>query len=151
MTVPAFDRNGNLPPGIHKTTIGEIAARFAWNERRHRLWEGFRRAAANLAAAGVKKIWLGGSFVTSKDDPNDVDGCWDYMPSQLDTSKLDPVFLDTSPPRQAMKRRYGVDLLISWRRLTDPEAHGTTVLEFFQKDQEGNAKGVLLLELVSDQ
>ncbi len=124
----------------------EIALRFGWNETRRRLCEGLGRAVANLADAGVKKVWIGGSFVSSKDDPNDVDGCWDYVPA-VDASKLDPVFLGTAPPRSAMKRTYGVDFLVSWRRLVDPEAEGATVLEFFQKDQDGNPKGILLLEL----
>jgi hypothetical protein len=147
MTIPAFDHNGNLPPGVYRTTMAEIATRFAWNEKRRRLSEGLGRALANLAAAGVKEVWIAGGFVSSKDEPNDVDGCWDYTPAALDVSKLDPVFLDTAPPRDAMKRAYGVDFLISWRRLADPEAHGATVLEFFQKDQDGNPKGILLLKL----
>lgn len=146
MTIPAFDHNGNLPPGVYRTTMAEITNRFAWNEKRRKLCKGLGRAVANLGAAGVRRVWIAGGFVSSKDEPNDVDGCWDYVPGDLDVSRLDPVFLDRDPPREAMKRVYGVDFLISWRSLADPEAHGATVLEFFQKDQDGNAKGILLLE-----
>lgn len=144
MTIPAFDDNGNLPPGIYTTTLGEIMTRFAWNENRRKLCSGLERAVENLAESGVRKAWIAGGFVSSKDDPKDVDGCWDYVASAVNVSKLDPVFLNTAPPRQAMRRRYGVDFLISWRRLADPEAQGSTVLEFFQTDQDGNAKGKVL-------
>jgi len=147
MIIPPFDANGNLPPGVHKTTVREIASRFGWNEKRRELCAGLERAIKSLAAAGVKRVWIDGSFVTSKDRPNDVDGCWDYVPTAVDASKLDPVLLDFTPPRTAMKSKYGVDFMIAWQRLADPEAHGGTVLDFFQEDEDGNAKGILLLEL----
>ena len=104
-------------------------------------------AIQNLAEAGVKRVWIGGSFVSDKDEPNDVDGCWDDLPGPVDVSKLDAVFLETSPPRSSMRRKYGVDFLIARRRLADREAQGGTVLDFFQTDRDGNARGVLLLEL----
>jgi len=145
--IPDFDANGNLPPGIHKTTLPEVRARFAWSAKREKLCSGLSRAIRNLAEAGVKKLWIGGSFVSEKDEPNDVDGCWDDLPGPVDVSKLDAVFLETSPPRSSMKRKYGVDFLIARRRLADREAQGGTVLDFFQTDRDGNARGVLLIEL----
>ena len=83
-------------------------------------------------------------FTTAKDAPNDVDGCWEYH-AAVDVDELDPVFLDTSPPREAMKTKYGVDLLISGAPLVD--AGGQTVEEFFQEDRDGNRKGILLLHI----
>jgi len=99
----------------------------------------------------VKRVWIGGSFVSDKDEPNDVDGCWDDLPGPVNVSKLDAVFLETSPPRSSMQRKYGVDFLIARRRLADREAQGGTVLDFFQRDRDGNARGVLLIELGAQQ
>ncbi|NQU25599.1 MAG: hypothetical protein HQ567_30300 [Candidatus Nealsonbacteria bacterium] len=144
--IPDFDANGNLPPGIHKATLSEIRAKLAWNTKRQELLDGLARAIQNLAEAGVKRVWIGGGFVSDKEEPSDVDGCWDDLPGPVDVSKLDNVFLDTRPPRERMKSKYGVDFLIARRRLQDPEAQGGTVLDFFQKDSNGNAKGVLLIE-----
>ena len=145
--IPTFDANGNLPPGVHKATLSEIQAKLAWNAKREELVEGFAQAIRNLADAGVKRVWIGGSFVSEKEEPNDIDGCWDDRPGPIDVSKLDDVFLDTRPPRERMKNKYGVDFLIARLRLGDREARGGTVLNFFQKDRNGNAKGVLLIEL----
>lgn len=125
----------------------EIRAKLTWTTKRKRMFNGLRSAIRNLAAAGVKRVWIGGSFVSDKDEPNDVDGCWDDLPGPVDVSKLDAVFLDTRPPRSSMKRKYGVDFLIARWRLADRQAQGGTVLDFFQMDREGNARGIILIEL----
>ena len=144
MTIPGFNANGNLPPGLHRVTLEEIRIHFTWNAKRKRLLGGLIRALKNLAQAGVKKVWIDGSFVTDKNEPVDIDGCWEYHPS-VDVDRLDKVFLDLNPPRTSMKKKYGVDFLISTRSLLDGQ--GKTVLEFFQQDRDGNQKGILLVEI----
>lgn len=143
--IPKFDANGNLPSGVYHVTLKDIGGRLVWNARRKRLFSGLKRAIANLAAAGVKKVWIDGSFVTPKDKPNGIDGCWEYDQS-VNVNKLDAVFLDRAPPREAMRRKYGVDFLISARPLVD--APGKTVEEFFQVDKDGNPKGILIVEVL---
>ena len=101
-------------------------------------------ALGNLSSAGVNRIWINGSFITDKDEPEDVDGCWEYEQS-VDVNKLDAVFLEINPPRKAMKEKYDVDFLISTMMLID--AKGKTVLDFFQLDRNGNRKGILLVEI----
>lgn len=144
MTIPGFDAYGNLPPGLHRVTLEEIRIRFTWNTKRKRLFGGLIRALKNLAQAGVKKVWIDGSFVTDKNAPADIDGCWEYQQS-VDVNKLDRVFLDFNAPRTSMKKKYGVDFLISTVSLLDGQ--GKTVLEFFQQDRDGNQKGILLVEI----
>jgi uncharacterized protein DUF6932 len=72
--LPPFDEHGNLPAGIHRCTIEELAARFGSGseERLTELSEllGFIAAAQR---AGVRRLLVNGSFVTSKSAPNDVD------------------------------------------------------------------------------
>ena len=139
---PDFDENGNLPPGVYEVSLQDIGIRFTWTDRRKKLFEGLKLAIDNLTKANVKKVWIDGSFVTSKDDPNDIDGCWQYEKG-VDADKLDPVFLDMHPPREAMKKKYGVDFLISGVLISD--SAGNTIEEFFQIDRDGNKKGILLL------
>ena len=146
IVLPAFDANGNLPPGVYRVSMQEIRARFAWNATRRRLLDGLTRAVASLAAAGVRRVWIDGSFVTAKEEPNDIDGCWEPGP-EVAADRLDPVFLDTTPPRKAMRREYGVDFLIAGTRLFDMAARGMTVESFFQFDRNLRRKGILLLEI----
>jgi hypothetical protein len=140
-SIPDFDENGNLPPGIYDVSLRDIERHFTWTDRRKQLFEGFKRAIANLTKAKVKKVWVDGSFVTSKDDPNDIDGCW-QADEYVDADLLDPVFLDMHPPREAMKVKYGVDFLIAGVPIAD--SPGNTIEEFFQIDRDDNKKGILL-------
>ena len=74
-----------------------------------KLMKGLRAAASNFEKAGVKTLWINGSFITRKLDPNDIDGCWEYT-SKVNTKVLDPVFLRT---RKEMKAKYGLDFFIA--------------------------------------
>ncbi len=142
--IPNFDENGNLPPGVYRVSLEDVKARFTWNKRRRHLFDGLAAAVANLAAAGVATVWVDGSFTTSKEEPGDIDGCWDYLPI-VDVDALDPVFLDFDPPRAAMKRKYDVDFLVSGVRLED--ATFQRVEDFFQSDRDGNPRGILVIEI----
>lgn len=142
--IPAFDVNGNLPPGIYNVSIADIERRFTWTPRRFKLFKGLIRALANLSAAGVEKVWIDGGFITNDPYPNDVDGCWEYKPG-MKVDKLDKVFLDWNHPREAMKRKYGVDFFVKGVPLTD--AGNKPVEEYFQEDRDGNAKGILVVDI----
>lgn len=144
--IPDFDDNGNLPPGVYVVSIDEIERSFTWTTIRRQLFGGLKRALANLAVAGVKRVWIGGSFVTADPHPDDVDGCWEPNES-MDVNELDNVFLDTRPPRQSMKNKYGVDFLNACAVLADPDAQGQTVQDYFQEDRNGNPKGILIVEI----
>ena len=125
-------------------SLEDIGTRFVWNRSRKALFDGLTEAMRNLARAGVRRVWINGSFVTDKDEPNDIDGCWEQH-SGVDANRLDPVFLDTDSPRESMRKKYGVDFLIAGTALTD--AAEETVESFFQEDRNGNSKGILLVEI----
>lgn len=140
--IPDFDGNGNLPPGQYVVELGDIEKKLTWSQRRKDLFEGLRKVVINLAMAGVKRIYVDGSFTTTKEDPGDIDGCWEPN-GQMDCTKLDPVFLDLNPPRMRMKQKYGVDFLIA-----GAQAHpgGPLVQDFFQMSRDADRKGILVLE-----
>jgi len=141
--IPSPNVRGELPPGIHAATLDEIEAIFAMTFRRRTLFDGLRRAVQNLQATGVHRIFIDGSFVTTKADPNDIDGCWEWH-SEVDVDRLDPVFLDFSRHRQAMQEKYGVDFCIAnWVEA----GSGLTFLEFFQRNRSDEPKGIVMLTL----
>lgn len=131
-----------LPPGVHIATLDEIRQRFAINEKRRRLFEGFRRSVEALRRAGCKAIFLDGSFVTDKTEPGDFDVCWD--PVGMDPNKLDPVFLDFSQRRKRQKEKFGGEFFPS-----SAKADGSSAfLDFFQKDKNtGHPKGIIKIQL----
>lgn len=72
--LPAFDDFGNLPPGIHLCSVGEIVARFgSGSEEREAEISELLRFIEAAKASGVRRLLVNGSFVTGKLAPNDVD------------------------------------------------------------------------------
>src|ERR1700753_2039955 len=66
-----------LPIGIHKATIDEIESVFAYNLFRKEIFSGLLLLIEDLKTIGCNTIYLNGSFVTSIQQPNDVDVCWE--------------------------------------------------------------------------
>lgn len=119
MAIPALNDNGELVEGEHEATLNEVEAVYGLSSaRRELLMRDLRKAADNLQQAGVKKIWIDGSFVTGKEEPNDIDGCWEYNDA-IDLTVIDPVFLGRDA-RDKTKAKYGLDFLL--RRMSKREA-----------------------------
>jgi hypothetical protein len=72
--LPEFDKNGNLPPGIHVTAIDVVIERFSRPRytKRGPLSEHlktFFEFVSNFAVG----IYIDGSYITTKLVPNDID------------------------------------------------------------------------------
>lgn len=140
--IPPFDRRGNLPPGIHAATWPEFVARFGGTAHRVKLLDRLWGAMASLRDAGCKRLYVDGSFVSAKQVPNDFDGCWEL--EGVDPEKVDPTLLDFEDIRAAQKKTFGGELFIAdWRA----EPSGTCFVEFFQRDRDGNNKGIIAIDL----
>lgn len=135
-----------LPPGIHLATLAEVEMRFASNPKRRVQFSGFVAAIFSLRAAGCRRAFLDGSFVTAKPRPGDYDACWD--PTGVDPSFLDPVLLTFENNRAAQKAKYHGELFPS----TIPaDRAGTIFVEFFQVDRfTGAPKGIVAINLLAD-
>ena len=72
--LPPFDESGNLPRGIHRSSIEEIVDRFGHGspEREVEIRE-LMELIAWAKQHDVRRLIINGSFVTEKRDPNDVD------------------------------------------------------------------------------
>ena len=73
--LPAFQHDGTLPEGLHLAPEDEVFARFATpSTRRQWLGEQLRSLLALAQSTGqLARVCLGGSCVTSKEGPNDLD------------------------------------------------------------------------------
>jgi len=73
--LPAFNQDGNLPEGVHRATKAEVLSRFATTSARRKwLGERLRNLLEMARATGkLERVVLWGSFVTSKESPNDLD------------------------------------------------------------------------------
>jgi hypothetical protein len=137
-TDPGEDGRYQLPPGIHVATWPELVERFGTNQRRREILAGLLLALQALKAAGCQRVYVDGSFVTSKEMPGDFDGCWDHTGVDFDT--LDPVLLDFDGHREAQKAKFEGEMFIA-------DAPGNRFLEFFQLDRNGRPKGIIQINL----
>jgi hypothetical protein len=132
----------NLPNGIHWVDYESFFTYFDTNSTRKRLLKGLKRAISSLRKAGCKEVYTGGSFITSKDFPDDFDGCWGI--EGVNPELLDPVLLDFTNGRAAQKAKYGGELFPAEGIEL---GSGKTWLEFFQQDRNGKPKGIVGIRL----
>ena len=144
--IPRFTDEGLLPPGVHETSLEELEESMGWGRKRRGLLEGLEETLELMASCGVTRVYLDGSFVTDKDRPNDIDGCYDLAEdvSAEDLGCLPPIFPPSASNRAEAKRRFGVDFFPA---AATELGSGQPFLRFFQTDREGRERGVLLVDL----
>lgn len=75
MPLPDFTESGDLPSGVYAATLAETVARFGTDsDRRKRLALRLERIHRVSSQTGhLSRFVVFGSFVSDKDEPNDVD------------------------------------------------------------------------------
>ena len=74
--IPPLNDDGFLPPGRWGASLDEVRSYFAQDpsSRRAEVWAEFESALRLLrSAVRVSRVWVGGSFVSVKEEPGDVD------------------------------------------------------------------------------
>ncbi|RSQ72096.1 DUF6932 family protein [Acinetobacter baumannii] len=134
-----------LPPGEHLATFKEIEQKLAFNAHRKNLFDGLINAAQHLAMAGCQYLFLDGSYVTEKDLPGDFDGCWEV--SNVDLSKVDPIFINLRFGRMEQKRQFGGELFPN----VIEGSSGKIFREFFKNEKHTDKeKGIIVIDLQSE-
>lgn len=98
-------------------------------------------------AAGIRDIYIDGSFCTAKPDPGDIDG-YRVEPDPGVYDRIDPYWIDFEvvfiPKARKMRWRmwadHGVEFFI--HPLMDA-APGVGFPQFFRQDREGRPRGVV--------
>ena len=75
MPIPAFDRFGLLPGGIHECTLKEVEVDLAWNDERRRLTallQEFIAVELTPRFTTVPPVVLDGSYVSQKASPSNI-------------------------------------------------------------------------------
>ena len=75
MALPEFNQFGDLPPGVYKTSLDEVADRFISGTGRRGIVTQKLRHIYDLAkrTGHLNRLVIFGSYITSKPEPNDVD------------------------------------------------------------------------------
>jgi len=141
--IPMFDKRGYLPEGKpYIVTWEEFETRFGNNDHRKRLLSGLKMALDNLKQAGCCKVYIDGSFITTKENPGDWDACWEIQ--GVDSKLLDPVIIDADFQPHKLTEKYFGDLFLQAPRLP-----GGNFVNYFQKDRDGKRKGIVVINLAT--
>src|SRR5690349_4073289 len=75
MTLPAFNEEGDLPPGVYQATLSEVLERFGQGTgQRSAVADRLSRLYQLASSTGqLARFVVFGSFITAKSEPNDVD------------------------------------------------------------------------------
>ena len=136
-----FNKDLVLPPGIHEMDWEAFYEFFSFSPRRKKLLEGLKKVVDILQETGCSVIYIDGSFVTKKLEPNDWDACFDCPPIKIsDILKRYPLY-----KRDEQKRLYGGEL---YHIQTKADQHGTKFLDFFQQiTNTVKKKGIVKIKL----
>lgn len=75
MSLPDFDKDGYLSPGIHAASLAEVVGRFGTASKARNKQAGLLRQVVEAAKAytTIKRVLVWGSFVSTKPEPADLD------------------------------------------------------------------------------
>jgi len=126
-------------------TIEEFEVIFGKTSHRLKLISGLKLGMSELKNCGCKRVFVDGSFTTNKEVPGDFDACWDITGADLNKIQSEyPTLLDFFEDRKNQKAKYYGEFFPAQVK-ADPY---NLYIEFFQKDRDGNPKGIIQLDLI---
>ena len=100
MPIPSLNSHGLLPSGVFDCTLGEIDAIFAWNSHRKGLLKDFEACwTGEIRANFSEPLYFNGSFVTDKEQPDDIDVVLDLCQASDATKWQGLVFMQQHQTR----------------------------------------------------
>ncbi len=129
--MPTLRRNGTLPRGVHPATMAEVLQAYpSINQQRQILNDSLQRAVIELRKLEpTLVIFVDGSYITNKAEPNDVD-LLIKIDRFLETEIID--YLEQACPVEAVSLDINVE----------PTTQ-TYLFDLFTTDDLGRAKGII--------
>jgi hypothetical protein len=141
--IPEFTDDGLPPEGVHQATLEEVKKRFGEGLRRKQLLRNLDTVLTQMRNCGVDRVYLGGSFVTDKPRPSDIDGCFDLTP-KVDQKRMIPFLPVTAANRAMAKMIHKAEFFPS--QMVERRS-GAPFKEFFQRDLSGVRKGIVAIKV----
>jgi hypothetical protein len=127
--------------GVHLTDWEDFKKNFGYNQHRQNLLENLLKGLKVLYQYGCKEVCVGGSFVTNKANPVDVDVC--YENSHMNWNGLKKhytEFFDVNDGAKKQKALYKSEFY-------PYNSYEDYFYTFFQTDKDGNRRGMVKLYL----
>jgi hypothetical protein len=139
--IPNLKKSGLLPTGFHHATWEEFEEKFAINQHRQVLLKELRKGLTILKSFGCNEIYIGGSFVTDKPKPGDIDVCFNSTFMNLSKiKKNNPEFFDSKKGSYLQKKKFGCEFFPF-------DNFDTYFIDFFSFSRLGEPKGLVKIYL----
>jgi len=144
LPIPAHDSLGNLQPGIHKASLDELLDRFSNpGLKRYRISENYRRFVEDVKDFALG-MYINGSYITKKRAPEDIDIVLVVHDS------FNPSSPDGRVIRKYQMNRGQFYLHIFVYRQTLESRNIQSMVDYWQRDRDGNRKGIIYMEFKND-
>jgi hypothetical protein len=146
MVLPAFNEEGDLPPGVHRATLPEVLERFGQGSvQRCAVADRLQRVYQLVTSTGhLARFVVFGSFITAKEEPNDVD----IILLMEDTFDLASVTGEAALPFQHMEADTHFGASVFWTRRSGAMGGEQAMIEYWQVRREGGRRGIV--EIVTE-
>ena len=138
--LPQFNERGDLPEGIHAAKLEVVLAHFAATPRRAVIARRLERIHALARSTGhLARFIVFGSFITAKDEPNDVD-IFLLMEDSFDVSKV------STEARLVFDHAAAQNLLgasVFWIRRAAALGGETATIAHWQIKRDGGKRGIV--------
>jgi len=140
-TLPAFNADGDLPPGVHRTTLSDVLQRFGQGTvQRCAVGDRLQRIYHHAASTGqLARFVVFGSFVTAKTEPNDVD----IVLLMEDGFDLASVTGEAGLVFQHMAADAHFGASVFWTKRSGAIGGEQAMIEYWQVRREGGRRGVV--------
>ncbi|MBD3590885.1 hypothetical protein [Bacteroides sp. GM023] len=143
-----FNKEGYLPEGIHTLSWDEFEDFFGFSPKRKELLDGLLQVIHILKNCGCEAIYIDGSFVTNKLEPDDWDACFKGSAESLKIlKKQEPCLLltDDHKLRETQKQKFKGELFL----YSLYAGLNISYLDFFQgiKGAKKKKKGIIKINL----
>lgn len=157
MTIPPFNEAGELPPGEHTCGIAEFRDRyvtsFPKSISRREIFKGYVEFTDSEIDLGfILFQWLDGSYVTAKENPNDID-----MVSFIEPGMINEAIAADALTGFEVKRRFGChSFIVPIYPEGSPKRKATiSLMDYwrttFGQSRKGDEKGLILIDLSIDE
>ncbi len=140
-TLPAFNEDEDLPPGVHRATLSHVLERFGRGSvQRCAVADRLNRIYHLAASTGqLARFIVFGSFVTAKPEPNDVD----IVLLMDDAFDLASVTGEAALVFQHMEADAHFGASVFWARRSGAIGGEEAMIEYWQARREGGRRGIV--------
>jgi hypothetical protein len=141
MVLPGFNEEGELPPGVYLATLAEVLERFGRGSvQRCAVSDRLSRLYPLVSSTGqLARFIVFGSFVTAKNEPNDVD----ILLLMEDSFDLASVTGEAALVFQHLEADAHFGASVFWTRRSGAIGGEQAMIEYWQARREGGQRGIV--------